>query len=73
MAHPLRGHSRVDDNIVTRLGLNQEGSHIVEALFKNSHPAFNFGIVVSLALSLAGTIAVARSVQRPVPADLRSS
>ena len=57
-------NTRVDDNIATRLGLNQEGDHIVEALFKNSHPGFTFGIVVSLILSLAGTIAVARSVQR---------
>jgi membrane protein len=58
-------NSRVDDNIATRLGLNREGSHIVETLFAtNTHPGFTFGIVVSLALSLAGTIAVARSVQR---------
>jgi membrane protein len=58
-------NSRVDDNIATRLGLNREGSHIVERLFAtNTHPGFTFGIVVSLALSLAGTIAVARSVQR---------
>jgi membrane protein len=58
-------NSRVDDNIATRLGLNREGSHIVEKLFStNTHPAFTFGIIVSLALSLAGTVAVARSVQR---------
>ena len=58
-------NSRVDDNIATRLGLNAEGSHIVEKLFAtNTHPAFTFGVIVSLALSLAGTIAVARSVQR---------
>ncbi|HWT77332.1 MAG TPA: YhjD/YihY/BrkB family envelope integrity protein, partial [Candidatus Methylomirabilis sp.] len=58
-------NSRVDDNIATRLGLNREGSYIVEKLFPtNTHPAFTFGIIVSLALSLAGTVAVARSVQR---------
>jgi membrane protein len=57
-------NSRVDDNIATRLGLNPEGSHIVESLFRNSHPALTFGIIVSLLLSLAGTIAVARSVQK---------
>jgi membrane protein len=58
-------NSRVDDNIATRLGLSTEGSHIVERLFAtNTHPGFTFGIVVSLALSLAGTVAVARSVQR---------
>lgn len=58
-------NSRVDDNIATRLGLNQEGTHIVENLFAtNTHPGFTFGIIVSLVLSLAGTVAVARSVQR---------
>ncbi len=57
-------NSRVDDNIATRLGLNREGAHLVDTLFRNSHPTFTFGIIVSLALSLAGTIAVARSVQR---------
>ncbi|MBV8461719.1 MAG: YihY/virulence factor BrkB family protein [Acidimicrobiales bacterium] len=57
-------NSRVDDNIAARLGLNQQGTHIIEKLFAQSHPGFTFGILVSLALSLAGTIAVARSVQR---------
>lgn len=58
-------NSRVDDNIATRLGLNREGSHIVENLFtSSSHAGWNFGVVVALILSLAGTIAVARSVQR---------
>ena len=58
-------NSRVDDNIATRLGLNREGSHIVESLFTSStHAGWNFGVVVALVLSLAGTIAVARSVQR---------
>jgi membrane protein len=54
----------VDDNIATRLGLNREGSHVVESLFASSHTGVNFGVVVALVLSLAGTIAVARSVQR---------
>ena len=58
-------NSRVDDNIAARLGLNREGSHIVESLFtSSSHAGWNFGVVVALVLSLAGTIAVARSVQR---------
>jgi hypothetical protein len=58
-------NSRVDDNIATRLGLNREGSHIVESLFtSSSHAGWNFGVVVALVLSLAGTIVVARSVQR---------
>jgi membrane protein len=57
-------NSRVDDNIATRLGLNREGSHIVDTLFRSSHTGFNFGVAVALVLSLLGTIAVARSVQR---------
>ena len=56
--------SRVDDNIATRLGLNREGSHIVETLFKSSNAGFNFGVLVALVLSLLGTIAVGRSVQK---------
>jgi len=55
---------RVDDNISVRLGLNREGAHIVEALFTSSRAGFNFGVVLSLLLSLAGTIAVAREIQR---------
>jgi membrane protein len=57
-------NSRVDDNIDTRLGLNQQSAHIVDALFKSSHAGWGFGVVLALILSLAGTIAVARSIQR---------
>jgi membrane protein len=57
-------NSRVDDDISTRLGLNREGSHIIDSLFSPAHPGVNFGVVVALVLSLAGTIAVARSIQR---------
>lgn len=57
-------NTRVDDDIATRLGLNREGAHIVDSLFTESHAGLNLGITVALLLSLAGTIAVARSVQR---------
>lgn len=57
-------NSRVDDNIATRLGLNREGSHIVDTLFRSSQAGVNFGVAVALVLSLLGTIAVARLVQR---------
>ena len=57
-------NSQVDDDIATRLGLNREGAHIVDTLFTSPHASLTFGIAVSLALSLAGTIAVARSVQK---------
>jgi membrane protein len=56
-------NSRVDDNIDTRLGLNQQSAHIVDALFKSSHAGWGFGVVLALILSLAGTIAVARQIQ----------
>lgn len=55
--------SRVDDDIARHLGLGRQGSRILEGLFSTTHVSFNLGIFVSLGLSLAGTIAVARSVQ----------
>jgi membrane protein len=57
-------NTRVDDNIDTRLGLSRQGTQIVDSLFRSSHAGWNFGVVVALLLSLAGTIAVARSIQR---------
>jgi membrane protein len=57
-------NTRVDDNIDTRLGLGRQGTQIVDSLFRSSHAGWNFGVVVALVLSLAGTIAVARSVQK---------
>jgi len=54
---------RVDDDIARHLGLGGQGTRILEGLFRTSNVSFNFGIFVSLVLSLAGTIAVARSVQ----------
>jgi membrane protein len=57
-------NSRVDDNIDTRLGLNQHSAHIVDALFKSSHAGWGFGVALALVFSLAGTIAVARSIQK---------
>jgi membrane protein len=57
-------NSRVDDDIDTRLGLNREGAHIIGSLFSSTHTGLNFGVIVALVLSLAGTIAVARSIQK---------
>jgi membrane protein len=54
---------RVDDDISQRLGLDRAGSQVIEGLFKPSTVSFNLGVFVSLLLALAGTIAVARSVQ----------
>ena len=54
---------RVDDDIASHLGLGRQGTRILEGLFRTSSVSFNLSVFVSLALSLAGTIAVARSVQ----------
>jgi membrane protein len=54
---------RVDDDIVDHLGLDARAAKLVEGLFRPSTVAFNLGVFVSLLLALAGTIAVARSVQ----------
>ena len=45
------------------LGLSQQGARIIEGLFHASVTSFNLAILISLLLSFAGTIAVARSVQ----------
>jgi len=55
--------TRVDDDIAKHLGLDRQGSRIFEGLFSSSNVSFNLGVFVSLLLSLAGTIAVARAVQ----------
>jgi membrane protein len=54
---------RVDNDIVGHLGLDNQGARIVEGLFRSDNVSFNLGIMVSLLLGIAGTVAVARSVQ----------
>jgi membrane protein len=54
---------RVQEDIARHLGLSTQGTRIVEGLFKASVTSFNLAIVVSLLLALAGTVAVARSVE----------
>lgn len=54
---------RVDDDIARHLVLGREGTRIVEGLFRRASVSFNLGIFVSLLLSFAGTIAVARSAR----------
>jgi len=56
------GH-HIEDDIAQHLGLSATGDRIVEGLFKSSVSSFNLAILISLLLSLAGTVAVARSVQ----------
>jgi hypothetical protein len=57
-------NSRVDVNIDRRLGLSHRNAHVVDSLFKASHAGWGFGVVLALIFSLAGTIAVARSIQK---------
>jgi hypothetical protein len=54
---------RVDDDFSRHLGLNDQGARIVGSLFRASTASVSTAVVLSLALSLAGTIALARSVQ----------
>jgi len=56
-------NSRVDDDISGHLGLNSQGAQIVGGLFRTPRASFNSAILLSLVLSLVGTIAVARSIQ----------
>jgi membrane protein len=56
------GH-RIQDDIAQHLGLSKQGDHVVEGLFQASVKGFDLGVFVSLLLSFAGTIAVARSVE----------
>ena len=53
----------VDNSISQRLGLNHQAAQIVDGLFTTSSAAFNSAIVLSLVLSLVGTILVAKAVQ----------
>ena len=54
---------RIQDDIARHLGLSRTGARVVEGLFRASVTSFNLAILISLLLSFAGTVAVARSVQ----------
>jgi membrane protein len=54
---------RIQDDITRHLGLGAQGRRIVDGLFKASVTSLNLAVLVSVVLSFAGTIAVARSVQ----------
>ena len=57
-------NSRVDRNIGARLGLSHQETHIVDSLFKSAHAGWGFGVALALVLSFAGTVAVAREIQK---------
>lgn len=54
---------KVDKDIAERLGLNQSAARIVDGLINNTPAKLDFGILLSLLISFAGTMTVARSVQ----------
>jgi membrane protein len=54
---------RIQDDIAQHLGLSGQGTRVVEGLFKASVRGFDLAVFVGLLLSLAGTVAVARSVE----------
>jgi membrane protein len=53
----------IEDDIARHLGLSAQGTRVVDGLFKASVTSFNLAVFVSLLLSFAGTVAVARSVE----------
>jgi membrane protein len=53
----------VDDDIARHVGLNRQGSQVVSGLFKQSTVKFDSGIVLSLILGVAGTVAIAITLQ----------
>jgi membrane protein len=54
---------RVDDDIARHIGLNRQGSLAVARLFKQSTVKLDSGIVLSLILGAAGTVAMAVTLQ----------
>jgi membrane protein len=54
---------RIQDDIAEHLGLSAQGVRVIEGLFRASVTSFDLAVLVSLLLSFAGTIAVARSVE----------
>jgi len=56
-------NTQVDDDIARHLGLNHEGTRIVDGLFRTSKISFDAAVFVAILLALAGTIAVASAVQ----------
>ena len=55
--------SRVDDDITLRLGLNHRAEAIVTGLFQSSPARISLATVSSLVFVVAGTVAVASSLQ----------
>ena len=53
----------VEDDIARHLGLSAQGVQIVQGLFKSSATSFDLAVFAGFLLCVAGTIAVARSIE----------
>ena len=56
-------HRRIEDDLTHHLGLNARAAQIVDRLFETSSEHSVSAIVIAVALTLAGTLGVAGSVQ----------
>jgi membrane protein len=56
-------NERIDDDLSRHIGLDSQGAHIVEQLFRHSPAHATIAIVTGLLFSFAGSIAVVSSLQ----------
>ncbi len=56
-------NTRIDDDLSRNIGLDTRGAHILEALFRSRPSHQLIPIVTSVLFSLAGTVAVVKSLQ----------
>jgi membrane protein len=56
-------NTRIDDDLSRHIGLNSQGAHIVETLFRNTPSHAVLPIVTGLLFTFAGVIAVVASLQ----------
>jgi membrane protein len=56
-------NERIDDDLSRHIGLNRQGAHIVQHLFRHSPAHATIAILTGLLFSLAGSIAVVSSLQ----------
>lgn len=56
-------NDRIDDDLSRHIGLDAQGAHIVRGLFRAKPSHDGVAIAIGLVVSLAGAVAIARSVQ----------
>ena len=56
-------NDRIDDDLSRHIGLDQQGAHIVRGLFRGSPSHDGVAIAIGLLVTLAGSLAVVRSLQ----------